>query len=138
MGGSQLVAKQVQKEFDYKIEKIIKCLLQVRIMGKFFNGFEVRYVPWFNNQDTNHLAWIASSRAPTPPNVIVEKLFKHSVKAAESSEATAGQDLMVIDESKQKPVYDWMHSIKIFLEKSLHHMTTLMLSTLLKSLSSIT
>jgi hypothetical protein len=97
MGGSQLVAKQVQKEFDYKIEKIIKCLLQVCIMGKFFNGFEVRYVPWFNNRDANHLAWIASSRASTPPDVIVEKLFKHSVKALESSEATVGQDLMVID-----------------------------------------
>jgi hypothetical protein len=45
MGDSQLVAKQVQKEFNYKIEKIIKCLAEVRIMGKFFDGFEVRYVP---------------------------------------------------------------------------------------------
>ncbi len=26
------------------------------------------------------------------------------------------QDLMVIDEPKQEPVYDWMHPIKMFLE----------------------
>jgi hypothetical protein len=29
-----------------------------------------------DNHNTDHLAWIASSRAPTPPDVIVERLFK--------------------------------------------------------------
>jgi hypothetical protein len=42
--------------------------------------------------------WIASSRAPTLLDVIVEKLSKPSVKAAESSEAAIGQDLKAIDE----------------------------------------
>jgi hypothetical protein len=53
--------------------------------------------------------WIASSRAPTPPDVIVEKLSKPSVKAA------IEHDLMVIDKPKQEPVHDWMRPIKIFL-----------------------
>jgi hypothetical protein len=34
-------------------------------MKKFFDGFEVRYVPHLDNRDADHLAWIASSRAPT-------------------------------------------------------------------------
>jgi hypothetical protein len=53
-------------------------------MEKFFDGFEVQYVPLLDNRDTDHLAWIASSRAPTPLDVIIEKLFKPSVNPAES------------------------------------------------------
>jgi hypothetical protein len=81
-------------------------------MEKFFDSFEVGYVPCLDNCDADHLAWIASSRAPTPPDVIVEKLYKPSVKPAEpASEA----DLMVIDEPDQKPAYHWMSLIKMFL-----------------------
>jgi hypothetical protein len=47
-------------------------------MEKFFDGTKVCYV----NQDVGHLAWIASSKAPTPSDVILEKLSKPSVKAA--------------------------------------------------------
>jgi hypothetical protein len=47
------------------------------------------------NQDADHIAWIASSRALTPSDVNIEKLSKPSAKPAEpASEA----DLMVIDE----------------------------------------
>jgi hypothetical protein len=78
-------------------------------MKKFFDGFEVRYVPHLDNYDTDHLAWITSS---TPPDVIVVKLSKPSVKPAERiSEA----DLMVIDGPNQKPVFDWMNPIRMFL-----------------------
>jgi hypothetical protein len=41
-------------------------LAELRRMEKFFDGFEVRYVPRLDNRDADHLAWIASSRAPTP------------------------------------------------------------------------
>jgi hypothetical protein len=58
------------------------------------------------------LAWIASSRAPTPPDVIVVKLSKPSVMPAKPiSEA----DLMVIDERDQEPMFDWINPIKMFL-----------------------
>jgi hypothetical protein len=67
-------------------------------MEKFFDGFEVWYIPRLDNRDAVHLAWIASSRAPTLPDVIIKKLSKPSVKAAESSEAAIEQDMMVIDE----------------------------------------
>jgi hypothetical protein len=75
-------------------------------------GFEVRYVPCLDNYDTDHLAWIASSSAPTSPDVIIEKLSKPSMKAAEA----INQDLMVIVEPEQGPSYDWMNPIKISLE----------------------
>jgi hypothetical protein len=54
-------------------------------MGKFFDRFEVRYVPRLDNRDANHLAWIASSRAPTPSDVIIEKLTKQKIKQKQES-----------------------------------------------------
>jgi hypothetical protein len=86
-------------------------------MEKFFDWSEVQYVPRLDNHDTHHLAWISSSRAPTPPDVVVEKLSKHLVKLAEAISEAINQDLMVLHELEHEPVYDWMSSIKMFLEK---------------------
>jgi hypothetical protein len=82
-------------------------------MEKFFDGFEVRYVPRLDNRDTNHLAWIASSRAPIPSDVIIEKLTKPSVKSVETLRET---ELMIIDGSEQQSEVDWMSPIKTYLD----------------------
>jgi hypothetical protein len=73
-------------------------LTEVRRLENFFDGFEVRYVPRLDNRDIDHLAWIASSKVPTSLDVIVEKLTKPSVKAAEPAKEA---DLMVIDGPNQ-------------------------------------
>jgi ribonuclease HI len=82
-GNSQLVAKQVQKEYDYNNKKMAEYLAEVLTMEKFFNRFEVWYVPRLDNHDTDHLAWIASSKAPISLDVMIEELSKPSVKPAE-------------------------------------------------------
>jgi hypothetical protein len=93
---------------------MVEYLAEVSRMKKFFDGFEVRYVPQLDNHDVDHIAWIASSRALTPPDVIVEKLSKPSVKPADAVSEPINQDLMVIDEPKQEPAYDWMSPVKMF------------------------
>jgi hypothetical protein len=75
-------------------------LAEVRRMEKFFDGFVVRDVPHLDNHNADHLAWIASSRAPTPLDVIIEKLSKPSVKPEESI-SKAEPELMIIDEPAQ-------------------------------------
>jgi hypothetical protein len=55
---------------------IVGYIAEAHRMKSFFDGLEVRYLPRLDNHDTDHLAWIASFRAPTPPDVIVEKLSK--------------------------------------------------------------
>jgi hypothetical protein len=60
-------------------------LAEVCKMKKFFDGFEVQYVPHLDNRDADHLSWIASSRAPTPSDAITKILFKPSVKPEEST-----------------------------------------------------
>jgi hypothetical protein len=82
-----------------------RYLAEVCRMEKFFDGFEVWYVPYLDNHDANHMAWIASSRAPTSPDAIVERLSKPSVKREEST-SEVGPKLMVIDEPTQSPAYD--------------------------------
>jgi hypothetical protein len=89
-------------------------LAKVHRMEKFFDGFEVQYVPRLDNRDADHLAWIASSKASTPPDVIVERLFKLSVKLEEST-SQAELVLMIIDEPAQQPVDDWMSLIRAYL-----------------------
>jgi ribonuclease HI len=44
-GDSHLVAKWVQKEFDCNNERFADYLVEVHRMEKFFDDFEVRYVP---------------------------------------------------------------------------------------------
>jgi hypothetical protein len=97
----QLIAKQLQKEYNCNNDTMVGYLAKVRRMEKFFDGFEVRYVPHLDNRDADHLAWIASSRAPTPPNVIVERLFKPSVKSEESTSEEVEVNQMVINEPAQ-------------------------------------
>jgi hypothetical protein len=94
-------------------------LAEVRSMEKFFDGFEVRYVSRLDNCDTDHLAWIASSRAPMPPDVIIEKVSKPSVKLAEENTEAAKPDLMVVDDQEQEPTYNWMNPIQMFLDNQL-------------------
>jgi hypothetical protein len=88
----------VQKEYNCNSDKMAEYLAEVRRLEKFFDGFEVQYAPRLNNRDADHLAWMASSRALTLSDVIVEKLTKPSIKAAEPVE---GVDLMVIEGPEQ-------------------------------------
>jgi hypothetical protein len=70
-------------------------------------------MPRLDNRGTDHLAWIASSRAPTPPDVILERLTKPSVKEIESSKDTC---FMAIDGPDQQSGCDWMSQIRSYLE----------------------
>jgi hypothetical protein len=95
---------------------MVGYLADVRIMENSFDGFEIWYVPHLDNRDANHLAWIAFSRAPTPPDVIVERLSKPWVKPEESTSEEVWADLIVIDEPPQQPAYDWMSPIRTYLD----------------------
>jgi ribonuclease H / adenosylcobalamin/alpha-ribazole phosphatase len=55
-GVSQLVVKQVQKEYDCNNGKMAKYLAEVRRMEKFFDGFAVQYDPHLGNHDADYLA----------------------------------------------------------------------------------
>jgi ribonuclease HI len=112
-GDSQLVEKQVQKEYGCNNDKIVEYLAKVWRLEKFFYAFEVRYVPCPDNRDVDHVACIASSRAPTPLDVIIEKLTKPSVKAVETLKET---DLMITDEAEQQSETNWMSPIKVYLD----------------------
>jgi hypothetical protein len=95
---------------------MVDYLAEVHKLERFFDGFEVWYVPHLDNNDVDHLAWIASSRAPTLPDVIIEKLSKPSVRPAEEDINASKPDRMIIGEPKHESAYDWMIPIKMFLD----------------------
>jgi hypothetical protein len=95
---------------------MVEYLAEVRRIKKFFDVFEVRYVPHLDNRDADHLAWIASSKAQTMSDVIIEKLTKPSVRPAKEVVNATKPDLMVIDAFEQGLAYDWMSLIKMFLD----------------------
>jgi hypothetical protein len=78
-------SKASAKEFDYNNAKMAEYLAKVHKMEMFFDGFDVWYVPRLDNHDVDHQALIASSRAPIPPDVIIDKLSKPLLKSIESS-----------------------------------------------------
>jgi hypothetical protein len=96
---------QLAKEYDCNNDKMTNYLAEVRRLEKFFDEFEVRYVPLQDNCDADDLVWIASSRVPTPTDVIIEKLSKHLVRPAEEDIDAAKLDLMVINEPEQEPLW---------------------------------
>jgi hypothetical protein len=49
------VAKQIQ-EYDYNNDMMAEYVAEVRWIEKFFDGFEVWYIPRLDNHDANHLA----------------------------------------------------------------------------------
>jgi ribonuclease HI len=55
-GDSQLVANQVQKEYEWNNEKMAEYLAEVRRIEKFFDIFKVWYVQRLDNRDADHLA----------------------------------------------------------------------------------
>jgi hypothetical protein len=50
------VAKQVQKECDCNNDMMAEYLAEVHRMEKFFDAFEVWYVPRLENCDADHVA----------------------------------------------------------------------------------
>ena len=96
-------------------------LVEVQKMEKYFDGFEVRYVPRLDNKDVDHLAWIASSRSPIPEDVILEKLVVPS--AATTNQGLPSQpepEVMIIDAPNgDNPEEDWRIPIKDYLESEL-------------------
>jgi hypothetical protein len=107
------MAKQVQKEYGCNNDKMADYLAKVRRMEKFFYGFKVGYIPRLDNRDVDYRSWIASSRAPIPSDVIIEKLTKPSIKSVETLRET---DLMIIDRAEQQLEIDWMSPIKTYLD----------------------
>jgi hypothetical protein len=50
------VAKQIQKEYDCNSDMMAEYLVEVHKMEKFFDIFELWYVPRLDNRDADHLA----------------------------------------------------------------------------------
>ena len=79
-GDSALVINQVNKDWSCYSEKMDAYCAEIRkLEGKFY-GIEYHHVVQDQNQLTDHLSKIGSSRAAIPPRVFVQDLFTPCIK----------------------------------------------------------
>ena len=77
---STLVINQLNKDWSYSSEKMDAYCTKIRkLEGKFY-GIEYHHVVRDQNQLTDHLSKIGSSRAIIPPGVFVQDLLVQSIK----------------------------------------------------------
>ena len=79
-GDSALVINQVNKDWSCSSEKMDAYCVEIRkLKGKFY-GIEYHHVVRDQNQLTDHLSKISSSRAMIPPGVFIQDIFTPSIK----------------------------------------------------------
>jgi hypothetical protein len=49
-------SKASSEKYDNNNDKMVEYLAEVHRIEKFFDGFDVRYVPHLDNHDADHLA----------------------------------------------------------------------------------
>ena len=79
-GDSALVINQVNKDWSCSSEKMDAYCAKIRKLEGMFYGIEYHHVVQDQNQLTDHLSKIGSSRATIPPGVFVQDLFTPSIK----------------------------------------------------------
>ena len=79
-GDSALVINQLNKDWSCSSEKMDAYCTKIRkLEGKFY-GIEYHHVVRDQNQLTDHLSKLGSSRAVIPPGVFVQDLLAPSIK----------------------------------------------------------
>ena len=75
-----LVINQLNKDWSYSSEKMDTYCAEIRkLEGKFY-GIEYHHVVRDQNQLTDHLSKLGSSRSVIPPGVFVQDLLAPSIK----------------------------------------------------------
>jgi ribonuclease HI len=85
-GDSQLIIKQVHKEFSCNEPRLAAYLLRVRKLEKDFTALELQHVPQANNSAADELSMRASTWAPMPEGVFERRLLRPIAQPAESGE----------------------------------------------------
>ena len=79
-GDCTLVINQLNKDWSCSSEKMDAYCVKIRkLEGKFY-GIEYHHVVRDQNQLTDHLSKIESSRTVSPPRVFFQDLFMPSIK----------------------------------------------------------
>ncbi|CAO2207897.1 unnamed protein product [Urochloa humidicola] len=79
-GDSKLVVDQVMKESDCRSDMMAAYCEEVRKLEEKFDGLELRHIPRCQNEATDQLAKLASSREPVPSGIFVNDQHEPSVK----------------------------------------------------------
>ena len=104
-GDSALVINQLNKDWSYSSEKMDAYCTEIRkLEGKFY-GIEYHHVVRDQNQPTDQLSKIGSSRAMVPPGVFMQDLLVPSIKEEKEVEEVPPAEQLVLEVPSLVP--DW-------------------------------
>jgi ribonuclease HI len=63
---SQVMARQVEKEYMAWEPELVKYLATVRALERRFQGFTLKYIPRAENSEPDELAKVAANNSPMP------------------------------------------------------------------------
>ncbi|MCH92566.1 gag-pol polyprotein, partial [Trifolium medium] len=101
---SQLVTNQVSGEFQEKDPQLVKYLEGVQSLAKFFNSFELIYVPREQNARAGLLSKLASTKKPGSHRTFIQETIS-------TPSIDVAQSMMVVEEE------DWRSPIIQYLQK---------------------
>ncbi|CAJ2652019.1 unnamed protein product [Trifolium pratense] len=104
MSDSQLVTNQVSGKFQTKEPQLIKYVEGVQSLAKYFNSFELVYVPREQNMRADLLSKLASTKKPGSHRTVIQETIK--------TPSIGGEDLMMVIEEE-----DWRSPIIRYLQK---------------------
>src|SRR4051812_5192503 len=79
-GDSDLVINQVMKEWDTRSPAMMTYCVAVRKLEKKFDGLELHHIPRAQNQATDDLAKLGSTRGRIPSGIYLEHLRSPTVR----------------------------------------------------------
>jgi ribonuclease HI len=85
-GDSQLIIKQVRREYRCNEPRLAAYLLRVRKLEKDFMALELQHVPRADNSAADDLSQRASTQAPVPEDVFKRRLLRPTAQPAELGE----------------------------------------------------
>jgi ribonuclease HI len=87
---SELITGRMDKSYKAQNPELVKYLVAVRGMEKYFLGFSVRSFPRALNKEADELAKAAAQKNPLAPDVCFETLKHGSIHSDEAPVKTGG------------------------------------------------
>jgi hypothetical protein len=124
LGDSLLVINQVNKEWSCLDDKMMMYCQELRKLENNFDGLEYLHIMRGQNEITDELSKLGSSRGVVPPGVFMQELHEPSItkalaktsKAAESSQETMPPAESIVETPEVLEVHlDWHTPFMIYL-----------------------
>ena len=100
---SKVVRDHIEKDSEARKPELIEYLDAVRVMEKYFKGFDIVPIPRHMNDEADKLAKAASRKEQLPSDVFFEEITEPSVKPKKQKQVS-----LISDEDWRTPIMEYL------------------------------